>query len=76
MAQRAEERIGEEVSILVESASSGAVEGRALHQGPEVDGSTTLVGFSGAKVGEILRGRIYASEGADLLAEPLAGSRK
>ncbi|MEI6249815.1 MAG: 30S ribosomal protein S12 methylthiotransferase RimO [Actinomycetes bacterium] len=76
MAQRAEERIGEEVSILVESSSSGAVEGRALHQGPEVDGSTTLVGFSGAKVGEILQGRIYASEGADLLAEPLAGARK
>jgi tRNA A37 methylthiotransferase MiaB len=76
MAQRAEERIGEEVSILVESSSSGAVEGRALHQGPEVDGSTTLVGFSGAKVGEILQGRIYASEGADLLAEPLAGAWK
>ena len=46
-------------------------EGRALHQGPEVDGSTTLVGFPRARVGDILQGRIYASEGADVRAEPL-----
>ncbi len=39
-AQRAEERIGEEVVVLVESAGDGDAgpEGRAAHQGPEVDG--------------------------------------
>ena len=41
-AQRAEERIGEQVEVLVESLDgpAEAVEGRAAHQGPEVDGST------------------------------------
>src|SRR3954464_8670540 len=38
-AQRAEERIGEQVVVLVESVEDGVVEGRAAHQGPEVDGS-------------------------------------
>ena len=41
-AQRAEERIGETVEVLVESSADGEVVGRAAHQGPEVDGSTYL----------------------------------
>src|SRR3954452_16065035 len=42
--QRAAERIGEEVEVLVESIDpDGPVEGRAAHQGPEVDGSTYLL---------------------------------
>ncbi len=72
MAQRAEERVGEEVSVLVEAIQGDEYEGRALHQGPEVDGNTTLVGFPRARVGDILQGRIYASEGADVRAEPLS----
>ena len=43
-AQRAEERLGEEVVVLVESVDDGEVEGRAAHQGPDVDGSTVLTG--------------------------------
>ena len=43
-AQRAEERIGETVEVLVESVADGEVVGRAAHQGPEVDGSTYLLG--------------------------------
>ena len=42
-AQRAAERIGEEVLVLVEDVTDGVV-GRAEQQGPEVDGTTTLVG--------------------------------
>ena len=43
-AQRAEERIGEEVVVLVEEVTEdGEVVGRAEHQGPEVDGTTTLI---------------------------------
>ena len=38
-AQRAEERVGEQVEVLVESVEDGEVEGRAAHQGPEVDGT-------------------------------------
>ena len=41
-AQRAEDRIGEEVVVLVESVEDDEVVGRAAHQGPEVDGSTYL----------------------------------
>ena len=43
-AQRAEERIGEQVVVLVESVDDDVVEGRAAHQGPEVDGTTMLTG--------------------------------
>ncbi|MDP9181269.1 MAG: 30S ribosomal protein S12 methylthiotransferase RimO [Actinomycetota bacterium] len=40
--QRAEERYGEKVSVLVETVDDGQAEGRALHQAPEVDGSTVV----------------------------------
>ena len=41
--QRAEERMGSTVEVLVDSVEGGVVEGRGAHQAPEVDGSTTLV---------------------------------
>ena len=72
--QRAEERIGETVSVLVESVGSdgdeGRVEGRAEHQGPEVDGTTTLEG-SGARVGDLVTAEVIATDGVDLVAVPL-----
>jgi ribosomal protein S12 methylthiotransferase len=67
-AQRAEERIGETVEVLVESVTDGEVVGRAAHQGPEVDGSTSLVG-SAATVGDLVRAEVVSSEGVDLYAE-------
>jgi hypothetical protein len=45
-AQRAEDRIGEVVEVLVESVDGGSAEGRSAGQAPEVDGTTTLVGLS------------------------------
>ncbi|MCW2776293.1 MAG: rimO, partial [Frankiales bacterium] len=63
--QRAEERVGERVSVLVESADG---EGRAEHQAPEVDGSTTVVG---ARPGEVVEAEVVASEGVDLVAVPV-----
>jgi ribosomal protein S12 methylthiotransferase len=42
--QRAAERVGSTVEVLVDLVRDGVVEGRAAHQAPEVDGSTTLVG--------------------------------
>ena len=43
-AQRAEARVGSVVTVLVESVdnASGVAEGRAEHQAPEVDGTTTV----------------------------------
>ena len=58
-AQRAEERIGEEIDLLVERADERLVEGRAAHQGPDVDG-------------ELVRARVIASEGVDLVARRTA----
>lgn len=67
--QRAAERVGEEVEVLVESVAAGpdgpVVEGRAAHQGPEVDGSTYLHDTQ-ARVGELVRAVVVAAEGADL----------
>lgn len=67
--QRAEERIGEQVAVLVESLDEAA-EGRADHQGPEVDGSTRLTGdLTQVRVGDLVDAVVVGAEGADLIAE-------
>jgi ribosomal protein S12 methylthiotransferase len=65
--QRAEERVGEVLEVLIESFEDGHAEGRAAHQAPEVDGSTTVHG-AGLVVGQIVRCVVTASEGVDLVA--------
>ncbi len=71
--QRAEERVGEQVVVLVESVDDGdddvVVEGRAAHQGPDVDGSTVLTGLTGpVVVGDMIRARVVGTDGVDLVA--------
>lgn len=77
--QRAEERIGEIVDVLVESVPTGddedeetSVVGRAAHQGPDVDGVTMLdpTEFPDVVVGDIVRAVVTGTEGIDLLAAP------
>jgi len=70
-AQRAEDRIGTTVEVLVESfGRKRTAEGRAEHQGPEVDGVTTLTGVpTTTTVGALLSARVIASDGVDLTAE-------
>ena len=80
-AQRAEERIGDAIEVLVESVEAGGqAEGRAEHQGPEVDGTTALVSgeADGAswRVGQLVRAVVVGSIGVDLLAEPVTGSAR
>ncbi|WP_395294185.1 30S ribosomal protein S12 methylthiotransferase RimO [Kitasatospora hibisci] len=70
-AQRAEQRIGTEVEVLIESVDGDLVEGRAAHQAPETDGQTTLTGVDHPEVGQFYRARVVASEGVDLVAEAL-----
>jgi ribosomal protein S12 methylthiotransferase RimO len=72
-AQRAEERIGERVEVLVESLENEegdyAVVGRAAFQGPEVDGTTLVLDApDGVKVGDLLTAEVTGSEGVDLVA--------
>jgi MiaB/RimO family radical SAM methylthiotransferase len=72
--QRAEERIGETVEVLVESLPDDEpwVVGRAAHQGPDVDGVTYLdpTEFPGAAVGDLVRAKVVGTEGIDLVAAP------
>lgn len=65
---RAQARIGEKVRVLIEDAE--LQEGRAAHQGPEVDGTTTFIGTDFI-VGEYVDAVIIDSMGADLVANPL-----
>ncbi len=68
-AQRAEDRIGEQVAVLVERVDGHTAEGRAEHQGPEVDGVTTLLEAVGISVGDLVPAVVVDSEGVDLVAE-------
>jgi len=71
--QRAEERLGSAVDVLVEAVTADGVEGRAAHQAPEVDGSTTLVGHDRPpRVGDLVRATVTACDGVDLVAVPVA----
>ena len=68
-AQRAEERIGERVDVLLESVDGDTGEGRAHLQGPEVDGSATVTLLpEGSGVGDIVPARVAATTGVDLVA--------
>jgi ribosomal protein S12 methylthiotransferase len=70
VAQRAEDRVGEEVEIIVESVVDDTADGRAAHQGPDVDGTTTVIGTA-ARQGDLVAARVTDSVGADLFAVPV-----
>jgi tRNA A37 methylthiotransferase MiaB len=65
---RATSRIGQRVRVLIEDEENQ--EGRAAHQGPEVDGTTSFIGTS-FKVGDYIDGVVTQSLGVDLVAEAL-----
>jgi ribosomal protein S12 methylthiotransferase len=66
MGQRAEDRIGEMVDVLVEDEDDCT--GRAMHQGPETDGVTRLCGP--VERGTFVPAVVIDSEGVDLVADP------
>ncbi|MEU9116855.1 30S ribosomal protein S12 methylthiotransferase RimO [Streptomyces sp. NPDC048483] len=78
--QRAEERVGETVRVLVDRIDEeDGVVGRAAHQAPETDGVTLLA--NGAELlsngqdlapGRMVEAKVVASEGVDLVAEVLS----
>ncbi|MDQ1484490.1 MAG: ribosomal protein methylthiotransferase [Actinomycetota bacterium] len=80
LGQRAEERVGSTVDVLVDRVvpvddevpdNGSDAEGWADHQGPEVDGTTVLHGIAPAP-GTIVRALVVAAEGIDLIAVPTA----
>ena len=72
MAQRAADRVGETVEVLIEEDLGGQLfEGRAAHQAPEVDGATTVASPVPLAVGDMVSARVTGSEGVDLTADVL-----
>jgi ribosomal protein S12 methylthiotransferase RimO len=76
-AQRAEERLGSTVRVLVESVDeeTGEVTGRADHQAPETDGQVVLTASGGwwrPVPGMFVTAKVTGTEGVDLVAEPLS----
>ncbi|MDP9239482.1 MAG: 30S ribosomal protein S12 methylthiotransferase RimO [Actinomycetota bacterium] len=70
-AQRAEDRVGSSVEVLVETVEDDTAEGRAAHQAPEVDGTTTVrTPRSQGRpcVGDLVRATVTAAAGVDLTA--------
>ncbi|MBP7971858.1 MAG: 30S ribosomal protein S12 methylthiotransferase RimO [Candidatus Nanopelagicales bacterium] len=68
MDERAHERVGSVVSVLVERFDAqGQAVGRAEHQGPE-DGDVTIVSPSRSRIGEVIHARVSSAEGVDLFA--------
>ena len=80
MNQRAADRVGTQVEVLVDEHEDADVEGesavavgRADHQGPEVDGVCRLT--RPVEVRRIVTGRVVDSEGVDLIVEPMGDPR-
>ncbi|HIT75965.1 MAG TPA: 30S ribosomal protein S12 methylthiotransferase RimO [Candidatus Avipropionibacterium avicola] len=78
--ERAAERIGERVEVLVESIGSEddpqaeVVLGRAAHQGPDVDGIVTVETGREHRIGDLVTATVTDSDGADLVAVENEGS--
>jgi tRNA A37 methylthiotransferase MiaB len=72
MAQRAADRVGEIMDVLIEEdLGDGRYLGRGPHQAPEVDG-TVEVTVAAAAPGDLLRVAITDSDGVDLTGVPAA----
>ncbi|MFE2944967.1 30S ribosomal protein S12 methylthiotransferase RimO [Streptomyces sp. NPDC059255] len=73
-AQRAEERLGESLQVLVESVDETGdgdepAVGRAAHQAPETDGQVIFTSREGLRPGRMVEAKVVGTEGVDLVAE-------
>jgi ribosomal protein S12 methylthiotransferase len=81
MAQRAADRLGETLDVLIEEtvpageadepAEPGTFTGRAAHQAPEVDGVTTVRSDVPLAPGDMVRAVVTGSDGVDLIADAI-----
>ena len=65
--QRAEARIGQMVTVLIEDEAEQ--EGRSDHQGPDVDGSTFVKSRNKYRAGEYVQAVVSDVSGVDLIAQ-------
>ncbi len=74
MAQRAEDRLGERVTVLVEEIGDddgiAVAWGRAAHQGPDDGGTRVEPVPADLQVGDLVHAVVVAAEGVDLVARP------
>jgi ribosomal protein S12 methylthiotransferase len=76
MSQRAADRVGDTVEVLIETDLGGQLyEGRAAHQAPEVDGVTTVRSPLPLARGGVIGARVVESQGVDLMADALPAPR-
>jgi ribosomal protein S12 methylthiotransferase len=78
MAQRAADRLGETLDVLIEetvsadeSGTARTFTGRAAHQAPEVDGVTTVRSTALLAPGDMVRAVATGSDGVDLIADAI-----
>jgi ribosomal protein S12 methylthiotransferase len=77
-AQRAEDRIGEQVEVLLTEDLSaeegpGVWSGHAAHQDPDADGTTTVAGVpAGAVAGQLVVAEVVGTDGIDLIARAMS----
>jgi ribosomal protein S12 methylthiotransferase len=79
MAQRAADRLGETIDVLIEEPDpdeAGSFTGRAAHQAPEVDGVTTVRTTQPLAPGDMVRAVVTGSEGVDLTADVVVPGRR
>ncbi|WP_336031456.1 30S ribosomal protein S12 methylthiotransferase RimO [Geodermatophilus sp. FMUSA9-8] len=76
-AQRAEDRVGTRVEVLLTEdlaaeEGPGVWAGHAAHQDPDADGTTTVTGVpDGARPGQLLTAEVVDTDGIDLVAAAL-----
>jgi ribosomal protein S12 methylthiotransferase len=83
MAQRAADRLGETLDVLIEEPvpaeehdehDAGMFTGRAAHQAPEVDGVTTVRSAVPLAPGDMVRAVVTGSDGVDLIADAIVSA--
>jgi ribosomal protein S12 methylthiotransferase RimO len=75
MAQRAEDRLGETVRVLIEGPDEDrpdALIGRAEHQGPDVDGISIVLGADWFAPGTTVVATVTGTDGVDLEVEAVS----
>jgi ribosomal protein S12 methylthiotransferase RimO len=67
-AQRAEDRVGSPLLVMVDRVEDGIVIGHGDHQAPDVDGEVQLASAEDRCPGDLVRCLVTGSEGVDLVA--------
>lgn len=67
-AQRAEDRVGTSLPVMVDRVEDGMVIGHGDHQAPDVDGEVHLESAGGVRPGDLVRCLVTGTDGVDLVA--------